>query len=55
MDGAVVVADTLNAEAAFPFGVMDAGEGVQVDPEGAPAQVSVIAALNPLAGATCRL
>ena len=55
MDGAVVVADMLNAEAAFPLGVMEAGEGVQVDPEGAPEQVIVIAALNPLAGAICRL
>src|SRR5215472_2150499 len=55
MEGAVVVADTLNAEATVPFGVIEPDEGVQVDSEGAPVQVIATAALNPPAGVTCRL
>jgi hypothetical protein len=55
IDGAVVVTFTANVDAALPFGVTEGTDGVQVDSDGAPEQLSVTAPLNPLIGVTCRL
>jgi hypothetical protein len=55
MEGAVVVTLTVNAEAAVPFGVTEAGEAVQLAKDGAPLQLSVTVPLNPLMGETCKL
>jgi hypothetical protein len=55
MEGLVVVTFTANADALLPFGVAEAGDVVQVASDGAPAQLSVTAPLNPLTGVTCRL
>ena len=50
-----MVTCTENVAAAFPFGVAEASEGMQVDLGGAPVQLSATAPLNPLIGVTCRL
>ena len=55
IDGAVVVTFAANGDPAFPFGVTEATEGVQVASDGAPLQLSVTVPLNPLTGVTCRL
>jgi len=55
IDGAVVVTFTANADAVFPFGVAEPGDGVQLASDGAPVQLSVAVPLNPLTGVTCRL
>jgi hypothetical protein len=55
IDGFVVVTFTVNADATVPFGVTEAGAGVQVASDGAPEQLSATVPLNPLTGATCRL
>jgi hypothetical protein len=49
---AVVVTVTVAVEAAEPFSVTDGGETVHVARDGAPAQVSETAWLNPPAGVT---
>jgi hypothetical protein len=55
MEGAIVVTCTENVAAVIPFGVAEACEGMQVDLNGAPVQLSTTAPWNPLIDATCRL
>jgi hypothetical protein len=56
MEGAVLVTLTVNAAAAVPFTVTEAGEAVQLAKDGAPLQLlSVTVPLNPLTGEICKL